>query len=148
MATATIARGNARPIEEVALRRIPFAVLVAAVVGTVANVILYSIGRATGAIGDNVTLPNGQIFGAGAVVTMTILPTVLAGVFYAIIGAIGRIRRPITVFRVVALVVFVLSLTSPFSISGVSAGFISFLLLMHVAAAGAIVWSLTTLARR
>ena len=148
MATATIARGNACPIEEVALRRIPFAVLVAAVVGTVANVILFSLGRATGAIGENVALPNGQVFGAPAVIAMTILPTVLAGVFYAILGAIGRIRRPITVFRVVALVVFVLSLTSPFSISGAGAGFILLLELMHIAAAGGIVWSLTTLARR
>ena len=35
MATVTIARENARPIEEVALRRIPLATLVAAVIGTV-----------------------------------------------------------------------------------------------------------------
>lgn len=148
MATATIARGNARPIEEVALRRIPFAVLVAAVVGTVANMVLFSLGRATGAIGEHVALPNGQTFGAAAVVTMTILPTVLAGIVYALLGAIGRIRRPITVFRVIALVVLVLSFASPFSIPGIGAGFIVLLELMHLAAAAAIVWSLTTLARR
>jgi hypothetical protein len=148
MASAALSRTNAQPIEAVALRRIPLAVLVAAAVGTVANVILLLIGQATGAIGDNVTLPNGQTFGAAAVILMTIGPTMAAGVFYAILGAIGRIRRPITVFRVVALVVLVFSFTSPFSIPGVSAGFIIFLELMHIAAAAAIVWSLTTLARR
>ncbi len=110
MATATIARENARPIEEVALRRIPLATLIAAVVGTAANVVLFIIGQAT--------------------------------------GAIGRIRRPVTVFRVVSLVILVLSFASPFTIPGVGGGFIFFLELMHIAAAAAIVWSLTTLARR
>jgi uncharacterized membrane protein YhhN len=148
MATATIARGNARPIEEVALRRIPLATLVGAVIGTAANVIIFLLGRATGAIGDSVTLSNGQVFGAPAVITMTIMPAILAGIFFAILGAIGRIRRPVTVFRVVALVILVLSLASPFTIAGVGAGFIAFLVLMHLAAGASIVWSLTTLARR
>jgi hypothetical protein len=148
MATVAIAGGNARPVEEVALRRIPFATLVAAVIGTVANMILFVLGRATGAIGDDVALANGQVFGAPAVISMTIMPTILAGILYAILGSIGRIRRPITVFRVVALFVLVLSFASPFSIPGVGADFIIFLELMHVAAAVPIVWALTTLARR
>jgi hypothetical protein len=148
MSTATIARENARPIEEVALRRIPLATLIAAVVGTVANVILFVIGRATGVIGDNVTLSNGQVFGAPAVISMTIMPTILAAILYAVLGAIGRIRRPVTVFRVISLVILVLSFASPFTIPGVGAGFVFFLELMHIAAAAAIVWSLTTLARR
>jgi uncharacterized membrane protein len=93
MATAAIARGNARPIEELALRRIPLATLSGAVIGTVANVVLFMIGRATGVIGDGVTLSNGQVFGAPAVITMTILPAILAGAFFAVLGAIGRIRR-------------------------------------------------------
>jgi hypothetical protein len=148
MVTSAIAQTSVQPVEQVALRRIPLATLVAAVAGTVANVVLLLLGQATGAIGDNVTLANGQVFGAAAVITMSILPAILAGVFYAILGAVGRIRRPITVFRVVSLVVLVLSFASPFSIPGVGAGFIIFLELMHVAAAAAIVWSLTTLARR
>jgi hypothetical protein len=148
MATATIARENPRPIEEVALRRIPLATLIAAVVGTVANVVLLLLGQVTGAIGDNVTLPNGQVFGAGAVIAMTILPTILAAILYAILGAIGRIRRPLTVFRIFALGVLLLSFLSPFTIPNIAGGFIVFLELMHITAAAAIVWSLTTLARR
>ena len=148
MATAMLAPATARPVEEVALRRIPLAALIAAVVGTIANVILLVIGQATGTIGDNVALPNGQVFGAPAVISMTILPTILAAILYAILGAIGRIRRPVTLFRVVSLVILALSFASPFSIPGVGAGFIFFLELMHIAAAAAIVWSLTTLARR
>jgi hypothetical protein len=148
MATATIARGNARPRGDVDLRRIPLATLVGAAVGTVANVALFLIGRATGAIGDNVTVPSGPAFGAPSVIAMTIAPAVLAGILFAVLGAIGRIRRPITVFRVIALVVLVLSLPSPFSIPGAGAGFIACLVLMHLAAAASIIWSLTTLARR
>jgi hypothetical protein len=118
------------------------------VIGTVANVILFVIGQGMGAIPEGYTLSNGQVFGAAAVISMTIMPSVLAGILYAVLGAVGRIRRPVTVFRLIALVVFILSLASPFTLPGAGAGFIFVLEVMHVAAAAAIVWSLTTLARR
>lgn len=148
MATTTFAQATARPIEEVAQRRIPLATLIAAVVSTVANVLLLLIGQATGAIGDNVTLSNGQVFGAAAVISMSIMPAIVAAIVYAILGAIGRIRRPITVFRILSLVILVLSFASPFTIPDVGVGFIFFLELMHVVSAVAIVGSLTTIARR
>ena len=148
MATMAYSSGSAGRIERVIVRRIPLATLVALVVGVAANAALFLIGRATGAIGENVTVPNGQVLGLAAVISMTVLPTLLGAIVYAIIGAIGRIRRPVTVFRILALGVLLLSFWSPFTIVGASAGLIVFLELMHIVAAAAIVWPLTTLAGR
>lgn len=147
MVTMARSGGDSGRLERVALRRVPLATGAALAIGVVANGVLFLIGRATGAIGENVTVPNGQVLGLAAVITMTVLPTLLGAIVYAILGAIGRIRRPVTVFRILALGLLLLSFWSPFSIAGASAGLIVFLELMHVAAAAAIVWSLTTLAR-
>ena len=147
MATTALAATNSARAEEVLTRRIPLATLVALLAGAVANVALLQIGQAAGAL-SAITLPNGQVFGLGAVISVTAMGAVGGAVVYAIIGAIGRIRRPITVYRIVALGVYLLSLLTPFSIPDVGAGFIVFLELMHVATAAAIVWALTTLAGR
>ena len=77
---------------------------------------------------------------------MTILPAILAGAFFGPRGDRPD-PPPVTVFRVAALVILVLSLASPFTIAGVGTSFIVCLELMHLAAAAAIVWSLTTLAQ-
>lgn len=147
MATTTMAATNSGRAEEVLTRRIPLATLIALLAGVVANVALLLIGRAAGVL-SAITLPNGQVFGLGAVISVTAMGAAGGAVVYAIIGAIGRIRRPITLYRIVALGVFLLSILTPFSIPDLGAGFIAFLELMHVATAMAIVWALTTLAGR
>lgn len=148
MATMTYAGGSSGRVEQVIMRRVPLAALVALVSGVAANAALFLIGRATGAIGERVEVSNGQVLGLAAVISMTVLPTLLGTILYVILGAIGRIRRPVTVFRILALGVLLLSFLSPFTLAGASAGLILFLELMHIAAAAAIVWPLTTLAGR
>ena len=148
MATIAYAEAKSEKVERVIMRRVPLAALVALVSGVAANAALFLIGRATGAIGERVEISNGQVLGLVAVISMTALPTILGAIAYAILGAIGRIKHPVTLFRILALGVLILSFFSPFSIPGAGVGLIIFLELMHVAAAAAIVWPLTTMAGR
>ena len=114
-----------------------------------ANGALFLIGRVLGAIGAEVPLPNGQSLGLVPVIGVSAMGAVGAAVVYAILGALGQlVRRPITIFRIIATLLLLGSLASPFGIAGAGAGLVIFLILMHFAAAVAIVWSLTTLARR
>lgn len=147
MATAAIGQGEQARAEAVARGRIPLAALAGAAIAIVGDLVLFLIGRATGAIPEAVPLPNVQTFGIVPIISITISAAIGAAVVYAILGAIGRIRRPITVFRVVALGVFLLMFLSPFTIADVGVGFVAFLEAMHLLTAAAIVWSLTTLAR-
>ena len=146
MATMAYASGKAGATERVVRRRIPLAVLAALALGLAANVVLYLIGRATGPFKEPIILSNGQELALLAVIAMTTFPTILAAIVYAIVGLIGRIKRPVTLFRIVSLGILLLSFLSPFSIAGASFGLILLLELMHVAVAAAVVWALTTLA--
>lgn len=146
MATMAYAGGKARATERVMQRRIPLALLVALAIGVVLNVVLFLIGQAAGPYKEPYVLSNGNELGLPAILTFTVGPTILGAIVYAILGAIGRIKRPITVFRIISLGIVLLSLLSPFTLPGASFGLIVMLELAHFVVAGAVVWSLTTLA--
>lgn len=80
------------------------------------------------------------------VVLSSIMPAIVAAVFLALL--VRFTRRPIGIFRVVAVVLLVLSFITPFTIPGAPAAMILTLLIMHVVAAAIIIWVLTTLAPR
>ena len=131
------------------MRRVPLAALAAAAISVVGNSVLFLVGRATGAIGAEVALPNGQVFGLVPVISVTVTAAIGAAVVYAILGAVERlVRRPITVFRIIAVLLLLGSLVTPFGIAGAGTGMVILLNLMHVVTAAANVWALTTLARR
>ena len=120
---------------------------VAGVVAAVLNAVVYLVASALGAIPSDVEVGNtGGPLPLGAVVVFSFVPAILAAGLLALLGR--WIRRPIRVFVVLAVVVFVLSLYTPFSIPGAPVAMILALELMHLVAAVVIVGVLTRMGRR
>ena len=111
------------------------------------NAVVYLVASALGAIPLDVEIPNtGGPLPLAAVVIFSFVPAVLAAGFLWLLGRFTR--RPFRVFTVVAVVVFVLSLYTPFSIPGVPLAMIVALELMHLVVAAVVVAVLTSLGRR
>ena len=81
-----------------------------------------------------------------AVVIFSFVPALLAAGFLALLGRFTK--RPLRTFTIVAAVVFVLSLYTPFSIPGAPFAMILALELMHLVVAVIVVAVLTKLGRR
>lgn len=79
-----------------------------------------------------------------AVIIISALPSFVAAGVLALLGRFTA--RPFTVFRVIAAVVLVLSF-APFTMGTMNSGTVITLGLMHIVAAGAIVWALDRRAR-
>ena len=117
----------------------------AGVAAAAANAAVYGVASLLGAMPRDV-LANGQPVTLGAVVTSSIVPALLAAALLALLGRFTRL--PISIFRIVAVVLLVVSFITPFSIPGAPVSMIVALLLMHVVAAVVIVGVLTVLGRR
>jgi hypothetical protein len=137
---------NAIQTERVALGRLWWASLLAGLAATVANVVVYLIASAAGAIPQTVLIPT-----PGGPMPITVVPVILnsfvpaivAGAFLALLNRFTR--RPIRIFRIVSVVLLLLSFANPFTIPGAPIVMIVALNLMHVVAAAIIVGVLTTL---
>lgn len=120
---------------------------VAGVAAAMLNAVVYLVASAVRAIPQGVEIPNtGGPLPLGAVVVFSFVPALLAAGLLALLGRFAR--RPLRVFTVVAVVVFVLSLYTPFSIPGAPVAMILTLELMHAVAALVIVGVLTRMGRR
>ncbi len=148
MVTTTTGTAQPQPLasEGVDYRRLLWAAPLAAVVAAVANAILYFIGDALGAFPDSVTVAGDRPMSVAPVIISSIVGVLGGAAVSALIGRFAR--RPISVFRVVAGVVLLLSFAQPFFIAGAGFGYRAGLILMHVVAAAIAVGMLTTLARR
>ena len=82
----------------------------------------------------------------GMVVGSTVVPALVAGVVFALLGRFTR--RPVRNFVVLVAVLLVLSFVTPLTISGAPLSMILAMELMHVVAAVVIVGGLVVLARR
>ena len=83
--------------------------VVAGVVAAVLNAVVYLVASALGAIPLDVEIGNtGGPLPLGAVITFSFVPALLAAALLALLGRF--VSRPIRVFTVVAIVVFLLSL--------------------------------------
>jgi hypothetical protein len=112
--------------------------LVAAVLAAVANALVLVIASS---LFGAVVVPPGETLTLGPVIAASAIGAVGAAV---VLGIIGRFsRRPIPVFRVIALVVLLLSLV-PIPLQGVAGPSAGVLALMHVLAAAIVVGVLTT----
>ncbi len=121
----------------------PLAGLVAAAI----NAVLFYIGTATGAIPADLIIPNaGQPLTIGPVIIASVVPVIVAGLLLALLNRFTK--RPLRIFNVIAVVLLVLSFTSPFSIPNVPVGMIIILNLMHVVVAGAVLVAFNRLANR
>ncbi len=110
--------------------------------GMVLNVILFLIGKAAGLILDSVTIPNaGTPLRLKMVIIATIVPSILGALLFALL--IRFSRKGDTIFKWISIAFLVFSFTSPFSIPGVTTAMAVYLNLMHVVAAGAVIYFFT-----
>ncbi|PLS84115.1 MAG: hypothetical protein CYG60_19640 [Actinobacteria bacterium] len=110
----------------------------AAVLAAVANALVLVIASS---LFGAVVVPPGETLTLGPVIAASAIGAVGAAI---VLGIIGRFsRRPILVFRVIALVVLLLSLV-PIPLQGVAGPSAGVLALMHVLAAAIVVGVLTT----
>ena len=147
--TDTVGKGKAIGGEGIVWKRLPLAVLLAAVAATVANALVYFTASALGFIPDSVLIPTAggeSPLTVGMVAIASVVGAVGAAVVFTVIGLF--VRRPVRLFRTVAAVVLVLSFATPLTIPGAPLSMILSMEVMHVVAWAVIVGLLTTLARR
>ncbi len=135
--------------ERIAWGRLPWAALLAAVAAAVANVLVYFTASALGFIPQSVLIPTASgesPLMVGMVAITSVIGTVGAAIVFAIIGLFAR--RPVRLFRILAIVVLVLSFVAPATIPGAPVAMILSMEVMHVVAWAVTVGLLTTLARR
>ena len=139
---------SAQGTERVSTRRVWLFGLLAALAASAANVVLFFLGSALGTLTPDVMIdaPAGpEPLTPVQVIRNSFLGAVLATVLFAAITRFAR--RPIRAFRIVAVVVLVLSFAMPVTIRGAPLPYILTLELMHVIAALIIVSLLTSRAR-
>ncbi|MBA2454041.1 MAG: hypothetical protein H0V47_12775 [Chloroflexia bacterium] len=105
--------------------------VVAAVAASVANVMVYLIASAVGAIPDD--LPEAaELVGIPSIIVACVITITVASVAFWVFTRFSE--NPIKNFVILAAIVLMTSLSSPFSIEGATAGLITSLLVMHVVA--------------
>jgi hypothetical protein len=129
--------------ERIVLGRLLWASPLAGLAAAAANVVIYLIVSAAGAIPETVLVPGvNQPITVPPVILNSFVPAILAGVLLALLNRFTR--RPIRLFRIIAVVVLLLSFLNPFTIPGAPMAMILALNFMHVVAAAIIVGVLTT----
>lgn len=133
--------------ERVAWSRLLWVTPLTALAAAAANALVYLIATAIGAIPSDFVIPGPETpLTLGMVVGTTVVPALLAGVVFALLGRFTR--RPTRNFVVLSGVLLVLSFVTPLTIPGAPFSMVLAMELMHVVAAVAIVVGLKTLARR
>lgn len=123
------------------LRRLPLATLIGAMLGLIANLIVYFAARAAGfeflapVPPTNEPMPLPVV----AVIVSTIIPAIGAAIILVFLNRFSA--RPLRAFLIIAAVVLVISFAGPFTLP---ISFIEQMILnvMHIIAAAAIVWAL------
>ncbi len=110
------------------------------------NVAVFLIGDRAGVFPKTVLMRNNKPLGAGPVAAISVIAAVLATLVFATLGRFTK--RPVRVFGIVGLGVFVLMLGSPFSIPKAPTGMIASLEVMHLLEALIVVRSLTTISAK
>lgn len=109
--------------------------LVAGLISTVLNIILFFIGKAAGFFPDTVLIPNQNApLNTLNFVISSIVPSLVAGL---VMGLIYRFsKKPKKVFNTISVVLVILSFINPFFIPGAPIMMAVMLNLMHVVVAG------------
>lgn len=140
MSSTTMSSGATARIP---LNRIVRAGVIAAITAIVANIIVFYIASALGWMPSTFINPQlGRPIGVGEVIGSTIVGAVGATVLFALLARFTR--RPVMIFRIVALIALVLSFATPFSLAGAPLSLILTLEVMHIVAAAIIIGVLTT----
>lgn len=118
-----------------------------ALAAAVANALVYLIATAMRVIPSGFIIPGpGTPLTLGMVVGSTVVPALLAGVVFALLGRFTR--RPTRNFVVLSGVFLALSFVTPLTIPGAPLPMVLAMELMHIVAVVVIVGGLITLARR
>ncbi|MCU0492992.1 MAG: DUF6069 family protein [Chloroflexaceae bacterium] len=133
--------------ERVSFRRLWWAGPLGGLAAVVVNLALYFIAAPLGFIPQTVLVqPANQPVTFVPVIAATLMPTIVATLLFALL--VRFTRRPVTIFRIIAAVVLVLSFAQPFvMLPDAPLAMAITLNLMHVVAAAGITWGLTVLAR-
>lgn len=129
---------TAAPRAHVAATNLWWAAPLAGITAAVINSVLFFAADSLGLIVPT-ALVQGQPLTVVPVIISSIMPAVVAGIVYALLGRFTR--RPWAIFRTVALALVVLSFVNPFlGIPGITVSMGLALNLMHVVVAGAVLY--------
>jgi hypothetical protein len=127
-------------IEKIAAKKLLWVAPLAGVIAAGINSVLFFIGSAIGLMDQSVLVPGMNTpITIGPVIMSSILPSLVAGLVLA--GMNYFLNKPFKVFRIVALVLLILTFANPFmGIPGIPLGMGIWLNLMHVVVAAAVVY--------
>lgn len=115
-------------------KRLLWVTLLTAIVASGINALIYASTEGLGAFPNDVHIASGEPLTVSLVIIGSVFGALGAGIAFAIIDRFAS--RPVRLFRIVAVVVLILSFATPFTISGAPGDMIATLILMHIVAAG------------
>lgn len=127
-------------IEKIAAKKLLWVAPLAGAIAAGINSVLFLIGSAIGLIDAAVLVPGMNTpITIGPVIMSTFIPSLIAGLVLGVMNYF--LNKPFKVFRVVALVLLILSFANPFmGIPGIPLGMGLWLNVMHVVVAGTVVY--------
>ena len=127
-------------IEKIAAKKLLWVAPLAGAIAAGINSVLFLIGSAIGLIDTAVLVPGMNTpITIVPVIMSSFMPSLIAGLVLAALNYF--LNKPFKVFRIVALVLLILSFSNPFmAIPGIPLGMGVWLNLMHVVVAGTVVY--------
>jgi len=127
-------------IEKIAAKKLLWVAPLAGAIAAVINSVLFLIGSAIGLIDAAVLIPGMDTpITIVPVIMSSIIPSLIAGLVLGVMNYF--LNKPFKVFRIVALVLLILSFANPFmGIPGIPLGMGIWLNVMHVVVAGTVVY--------
>lgn len=114
---------------------------IAGVLAGIANVVVYFISKAVGAISNTMLLPDGNPLGVAPVIISSLLSGVVASL---VLFALSKFsQKPIAHFKIVSVVFLLISLAGPIATPNLPTSMIVSLEIMHFVAAAVIVYHLS-----
>ena len=127
-------------IEKIAAKKLLWVAPLAGAVAAGINSVLFLIGSAIGLVDESVLVPGMNTpITIGPVIMSSFIPSLIAGLVLGVMNYF--LNKPFKVFRIVALVLLILSFANPFmGIPGIPLGMGLWLDVMHVVVAGTVVY--------
>jgi hypothetical protein len=127
-------------IEKIAAKKLLWVAPLAGVIAAGINSILFLIGSAIGLMDASVLVPGMDTpITIVPVIMSSIIPSLIAGLVLGVMNYF--LNKPFKVFRIVALILLILSFANPFmGIPGIPLGMGIWLNVMHVVVAGTVVY--------
>lgn len=127
-------------IEKIAAKKLLWVAPLAGAIAAGINSILFLIGSAIGLVDESVLVPGMNTpITIAPVMMSSFIPSLIAGLVLGVMNYF--LNKPFKVFRVVALVLLILSFANPFmGIPGIPLGMGLWLNVMHVVVAGTVVY--------